>query len=162
MRRSLVMYDFATAPFWISLYIYEESLIFFFISERIWPPCPQAALQLFMQLRLPLQFIYRYIKWKKHCHPFVLRSASVDNTGQCITVEWDTIQICYMFSKVFYAWRLSFFILFLWKKHRDFTVVYCFYSPFRYLSITVFTVYYREDAVNAHPNTFFLIVLIYR
>ncbi len=32
MRRPLVIYDFATAPFWISLYIYEENLIFFFIN----------------------------------------------------------------------------------------------------------------------------------
>jgi hypothetical protein len=31
MRRQLVIYDFATAPFKISLYIYEENLIFFFI-----------------------------------------------------------------------------------------------------------------------------------
>ncbi len=30
-RRPLVIYDFATAPFWIFL-IYEENLIFFFIS----------------------------------------------------------------------------------------------------------------------------------
>ncbi len=31
-RRPLVIYDFATAPLWISLYVYEENLIFFFIS----------------------------------------------------------------------------------------------------------------------------------
>ncbi len=28
------VYDFETAPFWISLYVYEENLIFFFISEE--------------------------------------------------------------------------------------------------------------------------------
>jgi hypothetical protein len=32
MRRPLVIYDFATAPLWISLYMYEENSIFFFIS----------------------------------------------------------------------------------------------------------------------------------
>ncbi len=32
MRKYLVMYDFATAPSWISSYIYEENLVFFFIS----------------------------------------------------------------------------------------------------------------------------------
>ncbi len=35
LRRQLVVYDFATAPFWLSLYIYEENLIFFFISVRV-------------------------------------------------------------------------------------------------------------------------------
>ncbi len=30
MRRPLVIYDFATDPFWISLY--EENFIFFFVS----------------------------------------------------------------------------------------------------------------------------------
>ncbi len=32
LRRPFLKYDFATAPFWISLYVYEENLIFFFIS----------------------------------------------------------------------------------------------------------------------------------
>ncbi len=32
MRRPLVIYDFATRLFLISLYVYEENLIFFFIS----------------------------------------------------------------------------------------------------------------------------------
>ncbi len=31
MKRPLVIYDFATAPFWISLYI--RKIIFFFINE---------------------------------------------------------------------------------------------------------------------------------
>ncbi len=30
IRKPFLIYDFATAPFWISLYIYEENLIFFF------------------------------------------------------------------------------------------------------------------------------------
>jgi hypothetical protein len=32
MRRPLVIYDFATAPLRISLYVYEENLISFYIS----------------------------------------------------------------------------------------------------------------------------------
>ncbi len=32
IRKPFLIYAFATAPLWISLYIYEENLIFFFIS----------------------------------------------------------------------------------------------------------------------------------
>jgi hypothetical protein len=31
-RKPFLIYDFATAPLWISWYKYEENLIFFFIS----------------------------------------------------------------------------------------------------------------------------------
>ncbi len=34
-EEQLVIYDFANAPFWISLYVYEENLTFFFISAPI-------------------------------------------------------------------------------------------------------------------------------
>ncbi len=35
MRRPLVIYDFATDPIWISLYVHEENLIFFSISVSV-------------------------------------------------------------------------------------------------------------------------------
>ncbi len=41
-------------------------------------------------------------------------------------------------------------------------LVYCFYSPFIFEYYSIYcAVYIREDAVNAHPNTFFL-TAIYR
>jgi hypothetical protein len=38
MRRPAVIYEFATAPFWISIYRYEENLIFFLSvhSPSLW------------------------------------------------------------------------------------------------------------------------------
>ncbi len=103
IRKTFLIYDFATAPFRISLYVYEENLSFFFyqritinLSFYPWTKRIEEKQGLVnknsnIQRRLCLWFLFSY-------------SASLNGMSQCFKLSYSCIRITEISHRSFDSW----------------------------------------------------------